>query len=879
MEDKQVFMSAIYAHSDYIQRRTMWYEINALMIANPAIWCCIGDFNVVLGASECRGANNPARLPMDEFKAFSNESQLIHLTTRGAEFTWTNRRRGRTLTEKRLDRPMCNDGWLGSWNQVSCNTLPRISSDHHPLFLNSSAVLINRFNHFRFHSMWINHLDSKRVVTDVWQMHIVVNDIQHIINCSNPNLDILDEEFGAQKNLLQALMVEEDFWREKAKLSWHISGDRNTKFFQKVAQIRQKSKALTTLKDGDSILSSQAEIANHALLYFSDLYASKNIITPNSLIASVIPALVSEEDNIMLTKLSSYDEIKCVVFDMKGEGAPRPYEFGGCFYQAFWDIVGLQVCEAVLQFFSKGWILPNLNSNSVVLIPKFPRAIKIEDFRPIALANFQLKIITKVLVDRLALIAPKIISNQQRGFIRDRHIHDCICIASEAINMLDYKSFGGNVIAIKLDIRKAFDTVDWSFSVDTLRSFGFDDKFVHWVKLILHSTRLYINVNGHSVGLPFNYLGVPLFKGKPKKIHLQAIADGIILKLATWKGALLSLMGRVECGGLGLKSLKTLNHAALLKLAWEIASSNQEWAIFYRQSVLLVDSLNIPSGLHNSLLTFVTDFTDHSKWIIPKHVAKHFPIIAKEIASIGISSKPNVLLWDGSNDGQLSLKEAFSFIVQPTNPRNKCKILWSDSIPPFKSFTSWRLLHRKMPTDENLQRRGCNLASICSICKSNFETSNHSFLECYFVVSLWQWLSSILHTQLDISSIEAIFSYYNKKRSHLLKVVVVAAIIHTANIIWFCRNHSRFEDTTIDQAKIKIKLVISMLGNSSKLCTNHSLQNFYLLRSLNISIKYNLAPKIIEVLWGAALQGWTKVNTDGATHGAPSPLGGRHFQR
>lgn len=83
--------------------------------------------------------------------------------------------------------------------------------------------------------------------------------------------------------------------------------------------------------------------------------------------------------------------------------------------------------NSVLQFFTQGWITPNLNSNIlnsniVTLIPKFVDVDKIENFRPIARANFQFKIITKVLVDCLAVVAPKIISEEQRGFIKGKHI-------------------------------------------------------------------------------------------------------------------------------------------------------------------------------------------------------------------------------------------------------------------------------------------------------------------------------------------------------------------------------------------------------------------------------------------------------------------------
>lgn len=107
-------------------------------------------------------------------------------------------------------------------------------------------------------------------------------------------------------------------------------------------------------------------------------------------------------------------------------------------------------------------MVPNLNSNLVVLILKFLGADRIEDYRPIALANFEFKIIMKVLADRLATIAPKTISEKQRGFVKGRQITDCICIASEVINLLDSKAHGGS-LALKFDIRKAFDTTDCQF--------------------------------------------------------------------------------------------------------------------------------------------------------------------------------------------------------------------------------------------------------------------------------------------------------------------------------------------------------------------------------------------------------------------------------
>lgn len=55
-------------------------------------------------------------------------------------------------------------------------------------------------------------------------------------------------------------------------------------------------------------------------------------------------------------------------------------------------------------------------------------------------------------------------------------------------------------MAIKLDIRKAFDTLNWDFLISVLAAFGFDDIFIGWIRFILHSDRLSILINGSPIG-------------------------------------------------------------------------------------------------------------------------------------------------------------------------------------------------------------------------------------------------------------------------------------------------------------------------------------------------------------------------------------------
>ena len=77
-----------------------------------------------------------------------------------------------------------------------------------------------------------------------------------------------------------------------------------------------------------------------------------------------------------------------------------------------------------------------------------------DKFRHITLANFQFKILTKVLANRLNNIRRKIVSEQQRSFIKGRKIQEYILIESEALNLLDRKGFGGD-LAMKIYVKKS----------------------------------------------------------------------------------------------------------------------------------------------------------------------------------------------------------------------------------------------------------------------------------------------------------------------------------------------------------------------------------------------------------------------------------------
>lgn len=146
--------------------------------------------------------------------------------------------------------------------------------------------------------------------------------------------------------LQRALDTEERFWPENSRLNWNLFGDKNTRYFHKVAHYCGVIKHIYILKHDDQLLIALVDIESHTL--------TNNIYEPNSLVASVIPSIVTKEDNSILIAFPSFDEVKNVVFNMNGINALDLDGFEGHFYNTFWDNIGPFVFDYVLQIFN--WV-------------------------------------------------------------------------------------------------------------------------------------------------------------------------------------------------------------------------------------------------------------------------------------------------------------------------------------------------------------------------------------------------------------------------------------------------------------------------------------------------------------------------------------------
>lgn len=135
-------------------------------------------------------------------------------------------------------------------------------------------------------------------------------------------------------------------------------------------------------------------------------------------------------------------EIKEAVFSLDPCSAPGLDGFTGKVFQACWDIVATNIFRTARHFLWHGDIFSGLNNSSfIILISKIKGGIAIENFPHIVLSNFLFKIITKIISNKLGVVATKTVSPNQFGFIRDKHIEDCIALASDYVYTIYKKCY------------------------------------------------------------------------------------------------------------------------------------------------------------------------------------------------------------------------------------------------------------------------------------------------------------------------------------------------------------------------------------------------------------------------------------------------------
>ena len=131
------------------------------------------------------------------------------------------------------------------------------------------------------------------------------------------------------------------------------------------------------------------------------------------------------------------------------------------------------------------------NTTFFSLIPKEHGADSPGKFRPISLCIVILKLITKVMENRLKPLMPSL---EQSSFVEGRKIFDGVILTQEVIYSL--KKTKSPAMLIEVDLEKAYDKISWKFLKAMLKAFGFHHCWVKWIYDMVSSAFFSILVNG-----------------------------------------------------------------------------------------------------------------------------------------------------------------------------------------------------------------------------------------------------------------------------------------------------------------------------------------------------------------------------------------------
>ena len=500
----------VYGEPDISKRATVWNNISDMASERNGPWILTGDFNDILENSEKSGGPLRAESSFFNFRNFLARNDLFDLRHTGNCLSWRGQRHTH-LIHSRLDRTLVNSAWFDAFPQGQSIGQSIVPSDHRPVHSAFSASMTKSGRIFRYDRRLKDVPEVKDLIKAAWEgspsasvshkltqcrraivswcrshhtnSRKAIEDLKSKVDTAMADPTVEEATVSTLNTaLLEAYKAEEQFWRQRSRLLWLTLGDRNTSFFHAVSKGRRARNKLSVMESSEgNTLYEEDQIASEIARYFSNIFTSAGF-DGTTTVAQALNPCISEAMNASLTSLPTAGEIKRALFSIHPDKAPGPDGFSACFFQSNWQAVCPAIVSEVRSFFATGIMPTGINATHVRLIPKTHTAKTVAEFRPIALCNVYYKVISKILSLRLRPILGDIISESQSAFLPGRAISDNVLITHEVLHYLKTSEAQINCfMAVKTDMSKAYDRLEWSFIKAVFERLGFSAIWVNWI--------------------------------------------------------------------------------------------------------------------------------------------------------------------------------------------------------------------------------------------------------------------------------------------------------------------------------------------------------------------------------------------------------------
>ncbi|KAL2224601.1 UNVERIFIED_CONTAM: hypothetical protein Sindi_3017100 [Sesamum indicum] len=384
-----------------------------------------------------------------EFNTGILEAGLIPLSMQGEWFTWHNCNTSARSLWKLLDRILVNDRWLARFPTSSYHSLTPRTSDHSPLVLHGDTQQHNG-GMFRFDNYLAQSPEFIPNVQNIWHHEVVGISMYAVTR----KLKALKPVFRIQR-------------RNKGDLMMNVQLAKG--FLDEAQLLRRVMRRILQINDENGTThTDQGEVAQEFVSYYQNLLGGtrQRLTVDIRYLRPWARHCITDEEASHLLLPFSPDDVKQAVFDIAEDKAPGPDGYSSGFFKAAWPMEGEEVTRAILDFFLIEKLLKQVNSTILALITK-----------------------------RLSVLLEKIISPCQTAFIPGRSIGDNIMLAQKLFSGYNQMRLPPRC-ALKVDIRKAYDTMERDFLLAVFQLFRFPPKFTRWIEECVSTTSFSIGLNG-----------------------------------------------------------------------------------------------------------------------------------------------------------------------------------------------------------------------------------------------------------------------------------------------------------------------------------------------------------------------------------------------
>ncbi|XP_013650079.2 uncharacterized protein LOC106354634 [Brassica napus] len=524
----KIIISAIYASNAIEDRIGLWKEIADLVSAHgldSKPWLILGDFNQIRAPTE---HSKPASLSMDKRMCDFNQCLLAasvdDLNYRGNTFTWWNKRKLDPIAKK-LDQALVNEDWYFEFpSSVAYFGSPEFS-DHAVVSITLDPFIDKIKKPFRFYNLIIKNPKFLDMICIAWFSMNVTGSAMYRVS----------------RKLKLLTKTIKDFSRE------NYSGieKRTAQALEKLVNVQNIM--LASPSSGNAALEIQAiqeweELSNAETAFFfqrsrinwlafgdgSSRFFHRYVASRQSDLDLLFDFKCSEEQAENFVKGFSAEEIREAFFSLPKNKTRGPDGYSSEFFTASWSVVGLEVTEAIQEFFKSGSLLKQWNAANLVLIPKVPNASRPSEFRPISCRNTVYKVIAKLLVSRLKEILSLMVSNSQSAFLPGRLLAENVLLATDLVNGYNTQTISPRGM-LKVDLRKAFDCVRWDFLMASLRALAVPESYISVIAQCLTTASFSVSVNGATGGVFTSSKGIR--QGDPLSPYLFVLAMECLFRL------------------------------------------------------------------------------------------------------------------------------------------------------------------------------------------------------------------------------------------------------------------------------------------------------------------------------------------------------------